>query len=316
LLRDDDNKYTIFPIKYADIWHSYINHEKLVWTADEVDLTVDTRDWAKLSDNDRYFVKHVLAFFAASDGIVMENLTSRFSSDVQIAEARAFYAVQIYIENQHSIMYSRLIETYILDNREKDQLFNAIQHFPAIQKKAAWAQQWIVSTAPFATRLVGFAIVEGLFFSGAFCCIYWLRERGVMPGLCQSNDFIARDEGLHTDFAILLYKHVVHQLPAATIYEIFAEAVDIEKQFITESLPCSLIGMNASLMSEYIEFVADRLIKQLGYDPMFNRQNPFRFMDRICLDNITNFFDARPSEYQKNIGNGDKHAPLTFTDDF
>lgn len=317
LLINDSNKYTIFPIEHNDLYQCFLNHKKAIWFVDEVDLTTDLNDWKKLSKDEQYFIKHVLAFFAASDGIVMENLASRFLNEIQIAEARAFYSMQIFIENEHSIMYSRLIETYINDINEKKQLFNAIETLPSIMKKATWAKKWIDSSDSFATRLIAFAIVEGIFFSGSFCCIYWLKERGVMPGLCMSNDFIARDEGLHCDFAILLYtKYIENKLNQDDVYEIVKEAVDIEKIFVTESLPCSLLGMNSNLMKQYIEFVANRLIKQLGYKELYPKvKNPFGFMDRICLQNHTNFFDARPTEYQKNFDNNNSNE-LLFNEEF
>jgi len=303
LLQNLSNKYTIFPVKYADIWNMFITHKKAIWFVDEVDLSKDLTYWKELSKNEQHFIKHVLAFFAASDGIVMENLASRFCNDIQIAEARAFYAMQMFIENEHSIMYSRLIETYIGDEVEKDSLFNAIETMPAIQKKAEWAKKWIESGDNFASRLVAFAAVEGIFFSGSFCCIYWLKEKGTMPGLCMSNDFIARDESIHCEFAILLYtQYIQNKLEDETFYSIIKEAVEIEKEFITESLPCSLLGMNATLMAQYIEFVANRLIMQLGYNELYpGIRNPFSFMERICLESATNFFDKRETNYQMTV---------------
>jgi ribonucleoside-diphosphate reductase beta chain len=321
LLQNIHNKFTIFPIQFPDIWECYLNHEKAKWVVGEIDLTVDLKDWKKLSENEKYFIKHVLAFFAASDGIVMENLATRFCSEVQIAEARSFYVMQMYIENIHSIVYSQLIETYIPNVKEKNDLFNAIEKIPAVGLKAKWAQKWINSEKRFAIRLIAFAIVEGIFFSGSFCCIFWLKEKGVMPGLCMSNDMISRDEGLHYDFAILLhYKYIVNKVTLEELKEILMEAVEIEKQFIIKSLPCSLLGMNACLMSNYIEFVADRLVKQLGYESIFNNiKNPFPFMDRVSLQNHTNFFEHRVSEYQQSFNPSidvvnDKN--LSFNDDF
>jgi ribonucleotide reductase beta subunit family protein with ferritin-like domain len=295
------NKYTMFPIEYLDIWKMFETHEKLFWFPNEIDMTVDLKDWKKLSSDEQFFIKHVLAFFAASDGIVMENLSTRFASEVQISEARAFYTIQNHIELIHSIVYSRLIDTYISDMVEKNKLFNAIANFPAIKSKSDWAIKWIESSNSFATRLVAFAIVEGVFFSGSFCCIYWLKERGVMPGLCLSNDFIARDESLHTDFGTMLYRnYIVNKLSQKQIDTIIREAVAIEKQFILEALPCSLLGMNSKLMETYIEYVANRLVSQLGYDEIFpGVTQPFAFMDRICLTNHTNFFEARATEYQR-----------------
>lgn len=302
LLHNSNNKYTIYPIKHADIWECYQKHLKAIWFVNEVDLTRDINHWMDLNENSKYFIKHILAFFAASDGIVMENLAARFCNEVQVAEARQFYSMQIFIEGIHSEMYSLLIDTYISDETEKNMLFNAIEHFPAIRKKADWSKKWISSKEDFATRLTAFAIVEGVFFSGAFCSIYWLNENGKLPGLCMSNDFIARDEGMHCEFALLLYrKYIVHKLSYDKIREIMQEAVEIEQEFITEALPCSLIGMNADHMNSYIRFIADRLVQQLGYDALYGDANPFPFMDRICLQNHVNFFESRPSEYQKNI---------------
>lgn len=303
LLSNTDNKYTIFPIQHDDIWQAFQTHKKALWIAEDINMAKDLQDWANLSDDEQHFIKYVLAFFAASDGIVMENLVERFCNDVQIAEARSFYTMQMFIENEHSITYSKLIETYISDRNEKLKLFNAIEHLPAVQKKAKWAKKWIESADSFATRLVAFAAVEGIFFSGSFCCIYWLAERGVMPGLCMSNDLISRDEGLHCDFAILLYtKYIQNKLSQEQLHAIISEAVEIEKEFVTESLPCSLLGMNSKNMKQYIEFVANRLVKQLGYLPIFkNAKQPFAFMDRIALNNRTNFFESRVTEYQKNV---------------
>ena len=258
-----------------------------------------------LNNNEKHFIKNVLAFFAASDGIIMENLGARFIKDIQIPEARCFYSMQMLAESIHSIMYSQLIDTYITDASEKNNLFNAIHTIPSVKKKGEWACKWISSNDNFATRLIAFAAVEGIFFSGSFCCIYWLNESGRMPGLCKSNDFIARDEGMHTDFAILLYsKYIQNKLSDSDVYKIITEAVDIEIEFITESLPCNLLGMNSELMIQYIRFVANRLVLQLGHKPVFpNIKQPFGFMDRICLENKTNFFESRVTEYQKDISN-------------
>ena len=321
LLINHSNKYTIFPIDYPDIWNACKTHEKAIWFADEIDLSTDLEDWKKLNENEKHFIKHVLAFFAASDGIVMENLASRFCSEIQIAEARQFYSVQIFMESVHSEVYSRLIETYIPSSEEKNKLFNAIETIPAIGKKAKWAEKWIESDVSFATRLVAFAFVEGVFFSGSFCAIYWIKEKGILRGLCSSNDFIARDEGLHTSFASMLYKdHIIQKLSQNEVEIIVREAVDIEKEFITESLPCSLLGMNSSRMIQYIEYVADRLLKQLGHDPIYNSTQPFDFMERISLQNLTNFFESRPTEYQKSafksIQEKKKENELTFDEDF
>jgi ribonucleotide reductase beta subunit family protein with ferritin-like domain len=319
LLTDSDNKYTIFPIQHQDIWNAFMDHKRALWIAEDVDMSRDANDWKSLNDDEKHFIKYVLAFFAASDGIVMENLAQRFCNEIQIAEARSFYAMQMFIENEHSITYSKLIDTYITDRKEKMKMFNAIENLPAIRRKAEWAKKWIESTDSFATRLVAFATVEGIFFSGSFCCIYWLAERGVMKGLCKSNELIARDEGLHTSFACLLYsKYIRNKLDQETIRKIIAEAVDIEQEFVTESLPCSLLGMNASSMKQYIEFVANRLVKQLGHTPFFDTaKQPFAFMDRISLENRTNFFEERVTEYQKNANEtAISRDDLTFDTDF
>jgi ribonucleoside-diphosphate reductase beta chain len=285
------------------------------WTVEEVDLTKDMKDWVKLTDGERYFIKNVLGFFAGSDGIVQENLAARFMNEIQLAEARQFYSVQLMMEAIHSQTYSLLIDTYIDDKQEKLDLFHATQTIPCVKRKADWAQKWIESpTASFPMRLVAFAIVEGIFFSGSFCAIYWLKQRGLMPGLTTSNEFIARDEGLHTDFACLLYSKLVNRLPKQKAHKILREAVKIEKQFITKSLPCELIGMNAKLMSQYIEFVADRLLLQLGYPKAYNSQNPFDFMERISLENKDNFFEKRTSTYAM-AGVGKNQEEMSFTMD-
>ena len=303
LLKENPNRFVIFPIKHNDIWESFQTHRKAFWVESEVDLTVDLKDWNLLNNNEKHFIKNVLAFFAASDGIIMENVGARFIKDIQIPEARCFYSMQMLAESIHSIMYSQLIDTYITDASEKNNLFNAIHTIPSVKKKGEWACKWISSNDNFATRLIAFAAVEGIFFSGSFCCIYWLNESGRMPGLCKSNDFIARDEGMHTDFAILLYsKYIQNKLSDSDVYKIITEAVDIEIEFITESLPCNLLGMNSELMIQYIKFVANRLVLQLGHNPVFpNIKQPFGFMDRICLENKTNFFESRVTEYQKDI---------------
>ena len=305
LLKENPNRFVIFPIKHNDIWESFQTHRKAFWVESEVDLTVDLKDWNLLNNNEKHFIKNVLAFFAASDGIIMENLGARFIKDIQIPEARCFYSMQMLAESIHSIMYSQLIDTYITDANEKNNLFNAIHTIPSVKKKGEWACKWISSNDNFATRLIAFAAVEGIFFSGSFCCIYWLNESGRMPGLCKSNDFIARDEGMHTDFACLLYsKYIEIKLSDSDVYKIITEAVDIEIEFITESLPCNLLGMNSELMIQYIKFVANRLVLQLGHNPVFpNIKQPFGFMDRICLENKTNFFESRVTEYQKDISN-------------
>lgn len=301
LLEDSEDRFVIFPIRHPDIWTKYKQHQAVHWTPEEIDLSKDMKDWTeKLNDNERHFIKNILGFFAGSDGIVMENLATRFSREVQWPEARFFYAEQNIIEAIHSETYSLLIDTYISDKKEKDDLFHAIQTIPCVKKKAEWAMSWIDSKdADFATRLLGFAAVEGIFFSGAFCAIFWLKQRGVMPGLTVSNEFIARDEGLHTDFACLLYSKIVNRLPKQKAQKIIRDAVKIEKQFITKSLPCDLIGMNSTLMTQYIEFVADRLLLQLGYPKVYKVNNPFPFMERISLENKDNFFEKRVSTYAK-----------------
>jgi ribonucleoside-diphosphate reductase beta chain len=283
------------------------------WTVEEVDLTKDAKDWDKLDENTKHFIKHILGFFAASDGILMENLALNFQNDVQWPEARYFYANQNFMEAIHSEMYSLLIDTYIEDRAEKQRLLEASSTIPAIQKKADWAKQWLnAKEADFPTRLVAFAVVEGVFFSGAFCSIFWLKKNGLMPGLTTSNEFIARDEGMHTDFACLLYSKIKHRLAKAKINKIIKEAVKIEKNFITKALPCELIGMNATLMSQYIEFVADRLVVQLGYPKIFNATNPFDFMERISLEGKDNFFEKRNANYAK-AGVGNTAAEMSFS---
>lgn len=299
LLAENPRRYVMFPIQYNDIWMMYKKHEASFWTAEELDLAQDLRDWERLTHNEQHFIKYVLAFFAASDGIVMENLAQRFMSDVQIPEARAFYGFQIAMENIHSETYSMLIDEYIRDGEEKTSLFNAIETVPSVAKKANWALKWITSEASFAQRLVAYTAVEGIFFSGSFCALFWLKKRSLMPGLTFSNELISRDEGLHTDFGCLLYSHLRNKLPVAQIYTIIEEAVMIEKEFICESLPVELIGMNSRLMTQYIEFVADRLIYALGYEKRYQSQNPFEWMEMISIQGKTNFFEKRVSEYQK-----------------
>ena len=298
LLTEDDNRYVMFPIKDKDIWDMYKKQMDCFWRAEEIDLSKDLTHWESLETNEKFFIKMVLAFFAASDGIVVENLGIRFMGDVQLAEARAFYGFQIAMENIHSETYSLLIDTYIKDKEEKMQLFNALGHFDCIDKKAKWAQKWINDKrSSFATRLIAFACVEGIFFSGSFCSIFWLKKRGLMPGLTFSNELISRDEALHTEFAILLYNKLEKKLMKKKITEIITEAVDIEKEFICEALPCKLIGMNADLMGKYIEYVGDRLAVQLGVEKIYDSQNPFDFMEMISLERKTNFFESRVSDY-------------------
>eukprot|EP01065_Artemidia_motanka_P014134 TRINITY_DN180_c0_g1_i1.p1 TRINITY_DN180_c0_g1~~TRINITY_DN180_c0_g1_i1.p1 ORF type:complete len:401 (+),score=165.00 TRINITY_DN180_c0_g1_i1:60-1205(+) len=300
LLAENDQRFVLFPLSFHDIWQMYKKAEASFWTAEEVDLSADRADWERLNDGEQHFIKHVLAFFAASDGIVLENLATRFMSEVQVPEARCFYGFQIAIENIHSETYSLLIDTYIKDEREKNRLFRAMETIPCVAKKADWALRWIGSEASFAERLVAFAAVEGIFFSGSFCAIYWLKKRGLMPGLTFSNELISRDEGLHTDFACLLYQHLEHtKLPAELALEIIRSAVEIEKEFICDAIPVRLIGMNADLMGQYIEFVADRLLVALGHDKHYNKTNPFEFMEMISLQGKTNFFEKRVGEYAK-----------------
>jgi ribonucleoside-diphosphate reductase subunit M2 len=298
LLTPDDKRFVMFPIQHQDIWEMYKKHVDCFWRAEEIDLTKDLNHWSDLSSDEKYFISMILAFFAASDGIVLENLGLRFMNEVQVSEARAFYGFQIAMENIHSQTYSLLIDTYIKNTEEKDKLFNGIANFPCIKKKADWAQKWIGDKrSNFATRLIAFACVEGIMFSGAFCSIYWLKKRGLMPGLTFSNELISRDEALHTEFAILLYKKMIKKLSKAKVYEIIREAVEIETEFICDALPCRLIGMNADLMTQYIQFVADRLSVQLGYDKIYNVINPFDWMELISLDSKTNFFEKKTDAY-------------------
>jgi ribonucleoside-diphosphate reductase beta chain len=319
ILQENKNRFVIFPIKHHDIWEWYKKMEASFWTAEEIDLSQDLNDWNnKLNDDERYFVKHILAFFAASDGIVNENLAENFVSEVQYAEAKFFYGFQIMMENIHSETYSLLIDTYVKDDAEKDKLFNALEVFPAIKKKADWALKWIESDS-FAERLIAFAAVEGIFFSGAFCSIYWLKKRGLMPGLTFSNELISRDEGVHCDFAVHLHNHhLINKVPKERIRGIIVDALNIEREFITESLPVSLIGMNAVLMTQYLEFVADRLLVELGCDREYNTTNPFDFMDMISLQGKTNFFEKKVAEYQKSgVMNSDSEAQkISFDADF
>ena len=300
ILVENPNRFVLFPIQHDDIWRYYKDNEACFWTAEEVDLSSDLNDWNnKLNDNERYFIKHVLAFFAASDGIVNENLAENFVAEVQYTEAKFFYGFQIMMENIHSETYSLLIDTYISDTAEKDHLFNAIETMPCVQKKAQWALRWI-DNGSFAERIVAFAAVEGIFFSGSFCSIFWLKKRGLMPGLTFSNELISRDEGMHCDFACLLYNdHIVNKLAPGVVTSIIKDAVAIEKEFVSDSLPVNLIGMNADMMCQYIEFVADRLLAELGEEKVWNVENPFPWMDMINLQGKTNFFEKRVGEYQK-----------------
>ncbi len=300
LLEKCDNRFVLFPIKFKDIYEEYKKAESSFWTANEIDLGKDLNDWEKLNENEQYFIKNIIGFFAGSDGIVMENLALRFLSEIEIPEIRAFYSYQIFNENVHSETYSLLIDTYIKDNEEKMNIFNSIENIPCVAKKAKWAYKWIENkNVNFATRLIAFAIVEGIFFSGSFCAIYWLKKRGLMPGLTFSNELISKDEGTHCYFACLLYSYIKNKIKPEIIYEIIEEAVEIEKEFITDSIPCALIGMNADMMKQYIEFVSDRLLVQLGYDKIWNSTNPFDFMEMISLRPKANFFELRVGEYSK-----------------
>ncbi len=295
----DESRFVLMPIQFPEIWNFYKKAMASFWTAEEIDLYQDLNDWRRLSAEERHYISHVLAFFSASDGIVNENLALRFYRDVPIPEARCFYGFQIAMENIHSETYGLLIDTYIQNSKEKDYLFNAIRHIPSVKKKAEWAMKWIESSNSFAERLIAFACVEGIFFSGSFCSIFWLKKRGLMPGLTFSNELISRDEGLHTDFACLLYG-MLEKIPESRILEIVTEAVEIEKEFVSESLPVSLIGMNAKMMTQYIEFVADRLLRSLGVSSRhYGSQNPFDWMELISLQGKTNFFEKKVSEYQK-----------------
>ncbi len=318
ILRQDPNRFVLFPIKHDDIWAFYKKSEASFWTAEEIDLGPDLHDWDnKLNDDERYFIKHILAFFAASDGIVNENLAENFVAEVQYTEAKFFYGFQIAMENIHSETYSLLIDTYIKDKKEKEKLFNAIDTIPCVKKKADWALRWI-ENGSFAERLVAFAAVEGIFFSGSFCSIFWLKKRGLMPGLSFSNELISRDEGMHCDFACLLYNdHLNNKLSQKQVTDIILDAVEIEKEFVTDALPVSLIGMNAKLMQQYIEFVADRLLAELGCEKVFKSENPFDFMEMISLQGKTNFFEKRVAEYQKSgVANGSESQVFKLDEDF
>ena len=319
ILQENKNRFVIFPIKHHDIWEWYKKMEASFWTAEEIDLSQDFNDWNnRLNEDEKYFIKHILAFFAASDGIVNENLAENFVNEVQYAEAKFFYGFQIMMENIHSETYSLLIDTYVKDESEKNELFTAIEVFPAIKKKADWALKWIESDS-FAERLIAFAAVEGIFFSGSFCSIFWLKKRGLMPGLTFSNELISRDEGVHCDFAVHLHNHhLINKVPKERIREILVDALNIEREFITESLPVSLIGMNAGLMTQYLEFVTDRLLVELGCEREYNTTNPFDFMDMISLQGKTNFFEKKVAEYQKaGVMNTDSDAQkISFDADF
>lgn len=316
LLEENKDRFVLFPIKYPKIWEMYKKAEQSFWTAEEIDLHADLKDWERLTNDERHFVKHVLAFFAASDGIVNENLAINFMREVQLPEARCFYGFQIMIENIHSEMYSLLIDTYIKDPAEKNYLLSAIETVPCVTKKAEWALRWI-QEGSFAERLVAFAAVEGIFFSGSFCSIFWLKKRGLMPGLSTSNEFISRDEGMHCDFACLLYGMLENKLPKEHVTNIIRNAVECEHEFVTDALPVSLIGMNAKLMCQYIEFVADRLLVSLGCDKIYNSTNPFDFMEMISLQGKTNFFEKRVSEYKKaSVGQQKEENVFKLDEDF
>ncbi len=311
LLTESDRNYTIFPIQHDDIWTYYKKAMANFWTPEEVDLSKDYDDFVKLTDNERHFIEHILAFFAGSDGIVNENLVERFCSEVKLPEAQFFYGFQIAIENIHSETYSLLIDTYIKNPIKKAKLFNAITTIPSIKKKADWAIRWIGDESSFGERCIAFAAVEGIFFSGAFCSIFWLKKRGLMPGLCQSNELISRDEGMHTEFAVLMYKYLQNKPSEERILEIIREAVVIETEFITDSLSCKLIGMNCELMTQYIQYVADRLLQMLNIDKIYNATNPFDWMELISVQGKTNFFEKRVGEYS-NVANPEANSNHTF----
>ncbi len=318
ILQKNNERFVLFPIEHNDIWRFYKKAEASFCTAEEIDLSQDLIDWnEKLNEDEQHFIKHILAFFAASDGIVNENLAENFLSEVQYTEAKFFYGFQVAIENIHSETYSLLIDTYIKDNKEKDYLFNAVDTIPCVKRKADWALRWI-DEGSYAERLIAFAAVEGIFFSGSFCSIFWLKKRGLMPGLSFSNELISRDEGLHCDFACLLYNnHLVNQLPKETVTKIITDAVEIEKEFVTDAIPVKLIGMNADLMQQYIEFVADRLLGELGCASVYNSTNPFDFMDMISIQGKTNFFEKRVAEYQKaGVLNSGENQSFSLDEDF
>lgn len=321
ILVEKNQRFCMFPITYKQLWEMYKKAEASFWTAEEVDLSQDMQQWESLSPSEKHFISHVLAFFASSDGIVLENLAARFLNDVQVPEARAFYGFQIAMENIHSEMYSLLLETYIKDSKEKHKLFQAIENIPCVAKKAKWALDWIKSSTSFAERLVAFACVEGIFFSGSFCAIFWLKKRGLMPGLTFSNELISRDEGLHCDFACLLYSLLQKKLPREKVHHIICEAVEIEIEFVCEALPCALIGMNSTLMSQYIKFVADHLLTSLGYQRKYDVENPFDWMEFISLQGKANFFERRVGDYQKasvmsSLQNGGKNYVFKLDEDF
>lgn len=318
ILIPDDKRLVALPIENKDLWDMYKKAAESIWFAEEIDLEQDRTDWQKLNDKEQYFIKNILAFFAASDGIVNENLCARFANEVQLYEARSFYHFQMMMEDIHSETYALLIDTYIQDQTEKNYLFNAINNIPCIKKKADWAFKWITSGEDFAQRLIAFAIVEGVFFNGAFCSIFWLKKRGLMPGLTFSNELISRDEALHTDFAIKLYRNYIqNKLPEEVVHSMFKEALAIEKEFITESLPVSLIGMNSELMNQYLEFTADLLVRDLGYKPIYGTKNPFEWMELISLEGKTNFFEKKVSDYKKaSVGSSQTQNSFALDADF
>lgn len=317
LLAPENNRMTVYPIENQEIWHAYKIQQAALWTAEEIDFSKDYEDFLKLNENEQHFVKMILAFFAASDTIVNINLAERFTREVQIREAVIAYQYQIMMENIHSETYSLQIDNIIRDKVEKNKLLNALENFDCIKKKASWAFKWIESNSTFGQRLIAFAIVEGVFFSGSFCSIFWLKKRNLMPGLCDSNELISRDEGMHTDFACLMYKQIENKLDYKTVKSMFVEAVEIEREFICESLPCSLLGMNKDLMTQYIKFVADRLLVTLGYQKIWLVENPFDFMESISMEGKTNFFESRPTQYQKSsVLNEGNENMFESTDDF
>lgn len=315
LFDESNDRYTLFPVKDNHIWNTYKQSISLFWVAEEIDLSQDKKSWDTLTPDEKYFIKMVLSFFASSDGMVNENLVNRFSNDVQLAEAKAVYSVQNFIETIHSETYALLLQSYVTDHDERIKCFKAIDNFPCIKRKHDWGRKWINSTESFNKRLVAFSIVEGLFFSGSFCAIYWLKKRGLMPGLTFSNELISRDEGMHTEFAVYLYKTYCDKIDQDTIHAIMHEAVEIETEFICESLPVRLIGMNSNLMTQYIQFIADRLLSQLGYEKIWNTQNPFQFMEMMSIEGKTNFFEKRVSEYSLSDG-GDREKAFEFSGEF
>lgn len=317
ILKPDISRFTLFPIRYPDIWDMYKKAEASFWTAEEIDLSSDHKDWDKLTDDERFFLTNILAFFATADGIVNENLCLNFSTEVQIPEARFFYGFQIAIENIHSEVYSLLIDTYIKSSLEKSKLFAAIENIPWVKRKAEWAMKWMDNSLSFSKRLIAFALCEGVFFSSSFCAIFWMKKRGLMPGLCFSNELISRDEGLHCDFACLLYTKLQTRESEAEVHKIVKECVDIEVEFVTQALPVELIGMNANLMTLYVQFCADRLVYQLGYNKIYNAVNPFDWMEMISLSGKTNFFEKRVSEYSKSgVGVEKEKQVICFDEEF